>query len=130
MRGRLLILLSVLLCVATSKIYGDKGEIDDKPVDESAEDEDQTAKGSINSLNLNEKVEIDDKNPTLKELQKKIEETLKKKKEEMKEEEKKKSDDKVVDLKPKKDDECKEADEKKKEEKEKEKDKNKEKKDD
>lgn len=118
MIARLYIAISLLLFLAIkagSLTITTDVERKDGPVDESenAGDNDQAVKGSINSLNLNEKVEIDDKNPTLKELQKKIEETLKKKKKEMKEEEEKKSDDKVVNLKPTKNENCKDTDESK-----------------
>ena len=89
---------------------------DDEPINEFDEigiedenKEDHSVKGSINSLKLNQKVEIDDKNPTLQELKKKIEDKLKEKAKEMKEEEKKKEKDRVVNLKPKKGNDCKEA---------------------
>ena len=78
-------------------------EISDEPIDESDSKEgDQTVKGSINALKLNEKVEVDDKNPKLAELKKEIEKKLKEKDKQFKEEEKKKEKDKVVNLKPKK----------------------------
>ena len=76
---------------------------------EDEKNEDHSVKGSINSLKLNQKVEIDDKNPTLQELKKKIEDKLKEKAKEMKEEEKRKEKDRVVNLKPKKGNDCKEA---------------------
>ena len=110
----------IIFYLMTNIVLGktsENSESDDQPIDESKviDDDDQTVKGLINSLNLNEKVEIDSKNPKLKELKEKIEEMLKKKKEEMKEEEKKKNDAKVVNLKPKNEQNCKEVDEDKKE---------------
>ena len=96
-------------------------DLTEEPINDSddIESDDQAVKDLINSLNLNEKVEIDGKNPKLKELKEKIEEMLKKKKKEMKEEEEKKSDDKVVNLKPKKDEKCSKVEDDKEEPKEK-----------
>ena len=96
-------------------------DLSEEPIHESEdiESDDQAVKDLINSLNLNEKVEIDGKNPKLKELKEKIEEMLKKKKKEMKEQEEKKSDDKVVNLKPKKDEKCSKVEDDKEEPKEK-----------
>lgn len=100
-------------------------ESEDQPIDESfTVDDMQAVKESISSLNLNEKIRIDEKNPKLKELQKMIEKTLKKKKKEMEEEEKKKSDDKVINLKPNKDDDCKDSEKVEKEDSTKSKNKN------
>ena len=120
MRRRDLVILLLALYLTANITLGEKfGKLktEDQPIDESDDSGsgDQKVKGLINSLNLNEKVEIDSKNPTLKELKEKIEEMLKKKKEEMKEEEKKKSNDKVVNLKPKNNGDGKKVDEDKKE---------------
>ena len=120
MRGRDLIKIILALYLTANMTLGEKvgkSKTEVQPIDESEDSGsgDQKVKGLINSLNLNEKVEIDSKNPTLKELKEKIEGMLKRKKEEMKEEEKKKSDDKVVNLEPKNNGADKKVDEDKKE---------------